>query len=91
MIKAILNHESRIIAPTLPEVGDTIHVENFGHALVESITNDGLDNFIQLEFQETIIGKYSQRHRFTACAHDNQYVNDRSQFVCNGCGEELGR
>ncbi len=25
------------------------------------------------------------------CPHENQEVNDRSQFVCKDCGEELGR
>jgi len=25
------------------------------------------------------------------CLHTNQYVNDRSQFVCKDCDEELGR
>jgi hypothetical protein len=25
------------------------------------------------------------------CSHENQYVSDRSQFVCSDCNEELGR
>ncbi len=25
------------------------------------------------------------------CAHEDQYINDRSEFVCRDCGEVLGR
>ena len=25
------------------------------------------------------------------CKHDKQFINDRSQFQCKNCGQEIGR
>lgn len=33
----------------------------------------------------------AETRRMFRCAHKNQSVNDRSQFVCDNCDEELGR
>jgi len=64
MIHCTMNRDATIIAPKLPEIGDMIHVKDFGHALVEYLYHTTHSNYIQLQFQETAIGRYSSNHPF---------------------------
>lgn len=44
-----------LIAPALPKIGETIFVNDVGHALVESIAHKDI---VQLGFKESEIGEF---------------------------------
>lgn len=58
--------QTRIVASRLPTIGETIFVETMGCAVVERIFHNplSLDNYIKVEYQETVMGKLSSEHRF---------------------------
>jgi hypothetical protein len=56
----------RIIADTLPEVGSILELEGFGKVMVILFSHDQFDNYITLEYLETILeGKPILTHRFS--------------------------
>lgn len=56
--------KGRVTAPFLPEIGETIYVDNLGPARVEGLTHNDYDNFIRLKFLETDFGEFTQDQRF---------------------------
>lgn len=58
---------SRIVSVLLPEIGETIYVEQMGHAVVEEIFHGAvkMDNYIKLQFLDTLVGEFRQEFSFT--------------------------
>lgn len=53
-----------------------------------------IDHDVNYEDQNifcVVCGDWIESAHAETCKHEHQDVNDRSQFVCLDCGEELGR
>ena len=77
----------RIVAPKLPRIGEMIHVDTMGHAIVELLFHNPvtLDNFIKVEFQETVVGEVRGEHRFAIkCSKHN--IDHNPDGTCRCCG-----
>jgi poly(A) polymerase Pap1 len=78
--------------PQQPQRQDDLH--NQMQDIVKLAHKFGL--YDAADFLTTIIedrNQYAMEYHIfqEECDHPNQYVNDRSQFVCQDCDKELGR
>lgn len=60
---------------SLPTIGETIHIEEMGHAIVEEFYHNHYGNFVKVEWQETLLGRIRQELAFSvSCGSSNVVI-----------------
>ena len=66
--------------------------ERFDEKLAEILDKNPASHLLSIPGVYEVVSEHFNNDVLAAlCSHENQDVNERSQFVCRDCGEELGR